>query len=470
MNARAVEVVSANVANATTEGYATRRLDTTPQTLGGSGAGVRVLGIDRQVDLALLSERRLSEANYQAANALASFSRDLEAVIGLPTEQGSLNNRFTEFEGSLINAIARPENEIHLQDIVTTADSAISKIREIADHIVEERQSADQEIARTINRLNQNLEEISELNEFIIKGTARDIDVSSHMDQRQMLIDEVSKEIPTQVFYRDNGDVMLLGYGGITLLDGVPSEFSFTPRNVIEPQHTIENGALSGLIVNGQPIDVHADQSPLRDGRLNALFEVRDRTAPSAQARIDAVARDLVERFQDPGVDPTLGATDPGLFTDGGGFFDPVNEVGLSRRLMVNAAVDPAQGGELWRLRDGLGATTVGPVGNSAQLQSFLDAFTANRVPNSGDFATVAQSAIGFSSDYLSITSLEREGFETQESYAGAQLTALTEEELKLSVDTDYEMQLLLEIEQAYAANARVIEVAGEMLDMIRGI
>lgn len=41
------------------------------------------------------------------------------------------------------------------------------------------------------------------------------------------------------------------------------------------------------------------------------------------------------------------------------------------------------------------------------------------------------------------------------------------QEELSLGVDTDEEMATLLLVEQAYAANARVIEVADQMTSRI---
>ncbi len=75
---------------------------------------------------------------------------------------------------------------------------------------------------------------------------------------------------------------------------------------------------------------------------------------------LDGMARDLYERFADPALDPTIAAGDPGLFTDRGAAFDPADEVGLAGRIAVNAAVDPAQGGQSWRLRDGIYAAAPG--------------------------------------------------------------------------------------------------------------
>jgi flagellar hook-associated protein 1 FlgK len=56
---------------------------------------------------------------------------------------------------------------------------------------------------------------------------------------------------------------------------------------------------------------------------------------------------------------------------------------------------------------------------------------------------------------------------EQQLSFASAQFYDLTELELANGVDTDVELQNLMIIEQAYAANARVIETVDQMFDAL---
>ena len=113
------------------------------------------------------------------------------------------------------------------------------------------------------------------------------------------------------------------------------------------------------------------DTAQIRGGALMAQFTIRDELAVEAQLQLDTVARDLIERFETPGLDPTALATDPGLFTDDGNRFDPIAFVGLASRVSVNASVDPNMGGDSWKLRAGLGAVTAGDPGQSAQLRAF---------------------------------------------------------------------------------------------------
>jgi flagellar hook-associated protein 1 FlgK len=212
------------------------------------------------------------------------------------------------------------------------------------------------------------------------------------------------------------------------------------------------------------------DGGVLGGGTLGALVAIRDDLAPAAQAQLDAVARDLVERFESPAVDPTLAPGQPGLFTDRGAPFDPLTEEGLSGRIALSALVDPAAGGQLWRLRDGFGAAQPGNVGDAALLNALGSALSAAKPPASGSFIGAARSASGLAADLLSGFSGARQQAEARESYSGARHDALKEMQLAQGVDTDAEMQTLLLVEQAYSANARVIKTIDELIQQLIGL
>ena len=82
--ARAAEIVSSNIANAMTEGYGRRELQTVSRSVGSSGQGVRVTGVARYSDPILLGDRRMAAAGSGARNSAASFLKRLEGVIGTP--------------------------------------------------------------------------------------------------------------------------------------------------------------------------------------------------------------------------------------------------------------------------------------------------------------------------------------------------------------------------------------------------
>jgi len=97
-SSRRAEVVSSNVANATTEGYGRRELEVAARSIGGTGAGVAVIGVTRHVDAALLSDRRLADAAAGDAGAQSAFLAKIETLIGTPGDAGSLTGRHARNE------------------------------------------------------------------------------------------------------------------------------------------------------------------------------------------------------------------------------------------------------------------------------------------------------------------------------------------------------------------------------------
>jgi len=121
----------------------------------------------------------------------------------------------------------------------------------------------------------------------------------------------------------------------------------------------------------------------------------------------------------------------------------------------------PEAGGALWRLRDGIGAVAPGESGEAAGLRALSGALD-RRLPTTlgGPALSLAQSL----AEVMTRTSTARHQAAAFSTSALARHNELTEQSLAQGVDTDAEMQRLLQIEQAYAANARVIETADAML------
>ncbi|MEP3513726.1 MAG: flagellar basal body rod C-terminal domain-containing protein, partial [Lentilitoribacter sp.] len=105
--------------------------------------------------------------------------------------------------------------------------------------------------------------------------------------------------------------------------------------------------------------------------------------------------------------------------------------------------------------------------GDSSLLLTLSDAFTATRVPASGEFGSGALSATNLVSTLTSQLGAERYQAEKVLSFSSSQFDELTQQLLADGVDTDQELQRLILVEQAYAANVRMIEAVDEMMQAI---
>jgi flagellar hook-associated protein 1 len=465
--ARAAELISSNVANAMTEGYARRELQTSARVVGQSGQGVKVDGVLRQADLAVIADRRVAQAGSSASSTVVDFMTRLETALGSVGSEGSLVSRVAGFSTSLQEAASRPDADTRLIGVLQSATALTQQISSAATAIQSARADADGQISDQVSLLNITLNQVAQFNGDIGVGLVNGRDVSALMDQRQRAIDSIASIVPLREVPRSYGGVALFTTGGAIILDGKPAEFGFTAAGVVVAGMTQASGALSGLTLDDRSVATSGDGSLISGGTLAAAFQVRDSLAPAAQANLDALARDLITRFADPATDPSLPLSAPGLFTDTGSGFDPSAEVGLAQRLSVNSSVDPTKGGDLSKLRDGLGAMTPGPVGSAAQFNRFSAALESLRTPASGGFSAASRSFATLATDMTSFAASGRVAAENDATYNAAKLETVKTLELQGGVDTDHEMQTLLLIEKAYTANAKVISVVNDLLQRL---
>ncbi|WP_108258926.1 flagellar hook-associated protein FlgK [Mangrovicoccus ximenensis] len=465
-SSRLAEVAASNIANVMTEGYGVREAVLAPRA-GGDTGGVRVVGVTRLVDQVLVADRRSAESGLAHASTAEMFFSRMQRQLGLPMEAGSLTDRISKLEVALAQATSAPESEPHLLTVTDRLSGIVQHLNGLGESVQTERLRADRDIAAQVAQVNAALKQLQAVNASIQRNLVLNHDVSAMLDQRQALVDQVGKIIPVTELPRSNGSIALMSPGGQLLLDGKAAILEFSPAAVMTPNMTFP-GALSPLKINGEEVETEGADSPIAGGAMQGLFKIRDHSAVDFQAKLDGFARDLVERLDDPSVDLTLSTADPGLLSDGGTRFDAANEVGLAQRLQLNVLVD--QGGEVWRVRDGLGAVAPGPEGKGALLLRLSDALSKYSMPSSTTFGVANRNSAGLAADVTSFIGQSIEVSEGELAFSSGKLHALKQLELAQGVDSDAEMQRLLIIEQSYAANARVVQVVDEMLEWLMRI
>lgn len=456
---RAADTVSDNIANAMTEGFARREVELASRGVGG---GVQVVGVERAVDPVALHDRRAYGAQRAHSETRIGFMEAASRAIGVPGDGYGLPDLVAELEADLAAAAAQPESQPSLARAVDTAGALADRFRSASEAVQTERQRADAAIASGVKALNADLARVAELNSDIRRATNAGRSSNALLDARQLAVDRISELVPVREVARGGGVISLLSEGGL-LLEGTPVSLGFTASQVVEPESTLSDGSLSAVTVNGVAVDMSRSKHVLSGGKLQALFDVRDVDGPAAQSDLDALARDIIARFEASDADPA-GA---GLLTDAGVAYASGSETGLAARLAVNALADPEAGGAVWRLRDGLSAASPGEPGDATRLKRHREALTDRAEPASSVLDVAARDATGLAADVVSRLGLAREDAETRLVFATARETALSDALAAEGVDTDNEMQSLLLIERAYAANARVVSTAGRMIDTL---
>jgi len=462
-NARLSQVTSENLANALTPGYSSQKLNLSTSQY---AAGVRIGDVERNVNPALQSTTRKAEAEYAKIGVYSDFYSRMSNFVGTVDDNMSISTQISNFDAALVEATSRPDSTERLHDLSVKANLIVQSITDAADGLNQQRLAAESSIDLQVDQLNSQLKELEKLNARIVVAQAAGGSTTAMEDQRDLLIDTVNQAIPVNVVQRDQGRVALFTVGGVALLDGRASELSFDAKRTIEPQMTQDNGLLSGLEINGLAMDTSIN-GPLRGGTLIAAFDIRDNVAVEAQNDLDAVARDLVERFQDPALDATIGLTDAGIFTDSGGAFDPADTVGLAARLELNDLVAMDGQAETWRLRDGLYAAAEGDPGDASQLIAYSEAISENRTVSTTKLGTISSDLNTLSASLMSRFARDSDSANNSLSFAATSYTELAQAELALGVDSDAELQNMMLIENAYAANARMLSTIDDMMESL---
>ncbi|MFQ1702757.1 flagellar hook-associated protein FlgK [Loktanella agnita] len=464
---RTAEIVSSNLSNALTDGYGRRSVQLSSAQVGNSSGGVQVVGIQRHVDAAILSDRRLADASLKGQEFGAAALNRLELALGGPDSERGLSARLAAFEQALISSGSDPGSELRLTTVVSRLHDVTDTLRSNTQTIQEQRQAADGTIARTVETLNTALKSVEALNNDIMRLKATGTETSALYDARQRAVDQVAAIVPIREMQRDSGMISLFTTSGAALLESRAIQFGFEPTPTIVADMSFAGGTLSGITADGVPVSATNGIGQLDGGSLGAAFALRDETLVETQNALDDIAADLIARFQDPANDPTLTAGDLGLLTDQGNPLDPADTLGLAGRINVNPAIDPASGGELRLLRDGLNSVVAGAPGDPAQLDRWIMALEVPRADLPG---MTTRTAAGRIADFTASVGNTRLNAEQKLSFTAARWDTLREAELSNGVDTDIELQILLQVEQAYAANAKVVETVDFMMQRLMEI
>ncbi|MGX9355996.1 flagellar hook-associated protein FlgK [Roseobacteraceae bacterium S113] len=459
----AANLVGTNLSNSLNENYARREATLEQDLITG---GVRIVGVARAGNSFVNADWRQTNASVMDGEARLESANKVLSAFGIAGEDGSLEAAITRLETSLISSSSRPDLQQRLNDTAYALRDLVSKVNDVSDRIQTERTRADVTIAQSVERVNAILSDLQVNNSQVISMSTAGNSSASLLDQRDKLLNELSEYAEIRVIPRNSGSIAVYTSGGIGLLDGSAAELEFTQSPSITADMTIDNGLLSGLSVKGQAYS--ADR--MGDGIFAAQFSTRDEAMLSAQADLDAFAFNLASRINDPTLDPTRTATDPGFLTDGTGLVDPADTIGLSARLQLNAAIDLDQGGDPALLRDGLLSTGPTNTGNASLLQGLVSRLGAQESITLGSFSGTTNSLSSLASATTSLIAQQTTRFESALASAQAQKSTLDDLRNSQGVDTDTELQNLLLIEQSYGANAQVIQTIDELMDTLLGI
>lgn len=488
---RALAAAADNVANAGTAGFTRKTVATRAVQVDGAGIGVRTLAPVRDVDEALVTELNSRRAAAAGAELRQRLLAGIAAAHGSPEAGDGLGDLTAALHSGFEDLRANPADAGRQAAVVQDATALAGRLNEISTAIGDARQQAQDTVVTEVGRINDALRNIADLTLRIRDQVSLTGNAAALEDQRDQAIATLSESLEVRALKRDDGGIVLVARNGLVLpLDPTADALS-TQDAVLGPTafHGA-GGSIPGILLGGQDVT-----ALLAGGRLAEGIALRDQTLPRYQAEVDLAAAHLAARFDAEGLT---------LFTEASGGVPDVTQpyagsatVGFAGTIRVNAAVarNPAL------LRDGTHAVAgsatgaavfaPNPPGGPASFTTLIDrildfAFGPEAQPGVA-WAGVPTGGLGpdgsLASPFGAPATLEgyaallTAAHTADANAAGGTATAAasvvtgleTRFAQRSGVDVDAELAAMVALQNAYAANARVLSTVQAMWDSLLG-
>ncbi len=369
---RALDVIGNNIANAATEGYHRQRIELAPAYAHQEGemligGGVKVEGVTRLIDHFLEQEMLRQTSLLEQVDSELGVLQSVENTLGeFSSEEGGLNEAMDKFFASLRALSLHPDGAIWQNQVVSDAESLVSRFRILGEFLVGLETQIRLEADNVTDSINTLCGRIAELNGDIQRVEIGGGGANNLRDQRDQLIADLSELVGVQVQSRE------YGVSDVTAAE-IPV-VADTSTTELEVGFTLEG--LMGVSVAGSSNYVAAVQG----GKLGGLLSLRNELIADLHDSLDSLASALVEQINGCHVQ---GVGSEGSFTGLTGWamawddladFDPPVSDGKIYVRVTNTAT-----GEITRHEIDVDASTGSLTGIAADI-SLIDGLTASVV------------------------------------------------------------------------------------------
>ena len=142
-----MQLVSNNVANASTVGYTRKIAEAVTVSVNGQGAGVRLSEIERIVDQNLLRQLRDQLSRVGNLDVLNSYFSRVQDLFGTPGNNTDVSHMIGQLGAALESLTASPELAAGKFDVMSRAQSLTDRLNTLTSEIQTMRQEVDTEIS-----------------------------------------------------------------------------------------------------------------------------------------------------------------------------------------------------------------------------------------------------------------------------------------------------------------------------------
>ncbi len=491
----ALNVVSNNISNMNTTGYSkqTVAFNSIPAynnynycSSTGSlqiGNGAMLVAINRNRAQWLDNYFREQYTEYGYYSQIGSMTNNIENMMNNELSSTGLQQKLSDFFSASQSLTTDPTNNAYRIAFVEAAEDVANMLNSMSSNLKYMREQAvgtigdpdsfdRSQIKMSVDDLNNKLAQLAEINTEISKSTAGGSSNNDLLDQRDVLLDELSKMMPLTVTTNTNGTVnvhlgnSVLVQGGEQMaeLNAVQTTDDNNPVAIqlVDMEGNVKKQDVSDRLTSGS---IKAILDSGTDGELSykSVLDEIDRIAKAFAQEVNNVQTGTADGTIPYCIDENgqlVQATEPIFVAEGGGDFTAAN-------IKINSAV--LQDPKLVATARGDANMDPNAVGNTSNLERFnqlenlkIPDLSNSTPPGEGQtltgFITSLVADIGSKIQTINEAATAQESVATQ---AEEQRNAYT------GVDLNQELSDLIKFQRSYEASARVFNVAADLMEII---
>jgi len=458
---RGLFVTGHNIANATTPGYVRQQamITTAPYYTYQSKYGMQQIGLGASIEQIRQIRHSFLDNIYRQENTSLGYwetrnktFQDVQAILGEPLGTG-LQSIMNQFWDAWQELSKEPDSLTIRALVLQRGEALVNHINHLGAQLDKLQDDLNSEIMVRIDEINQLTSQIAELNVLIMKNEVTGDSANDYRDQRNLLIDKLTKLIDVNVIENPYG-AMTITIGGHFLVNNDKSTNLYAGHNE-------KSGLFYVPMLEGTEIEV-----PVESGILKGLLESRgiinetgntNNIVSVLKKQLNTLVQTLVNEVNNL---HRSGKTLDNPPQDGQDFFMAVNpnyplEMGNIR---LNPIFSESNGlNYIVASKDGApGDNTVAlEIANLRHVPFILD---AGNILNMDDY---------YRSIILDVGTKGAEAARITASQATLVQSADANRQSIAGVSLDEEMNNMLKYKFAYDASSKVINVIDEMVETI---
>lgn len=288
----ALATTSHNISNVNTDGYSRQVTDLAtripePTGAGFIGTGVNVTSVQREYDKFLTQSLRTQTSLQQKLTSYQSLASQVDNMLS--DSNAGLAPALQQFFNAVQGVSDAPSSVPARQVLVSEGQSLINRFHTINGTLSTMNDAVNTQLSNSVDTINSLADSIASINHQIVLANAQagGQPPNDLLDQRDLLLQKLSEQVPVTTVPQDNGAVnVFIGNGQVLVLDSNANHLEVVPNEYDQFQKEI-------AISNGGP-NITSD---ITGGSLGGALAFRSEILQPAENSLGRVALGLSQAF-----------------------------------------------------------------------------------------------------------------------------------------------------------------------------